>query len=58
MVTRAEPSDGQFNIADRAGFPIERVWADAHPESFTAVYGAFERDPYMRIYRVHIRPKG
>jgi hypothetical protein len=53
VVTPANPRDGLFNLADRAGFPIERVWADAHPEVFTLVYGAVERDPNFRIYRVH-----
>ncbi|MEO6808832.1 MAG: glycosyltransferase family 39 protein, partial [Isosphaeraceae bacterium] len=32
VVTRANPSEGPYNIADPQGFPIERQWADAHPE--------------------------
>jgi hypothetical protein len=52
VVTRANPAEGSFNVADREGFPIERVWADGHPDVFEPVYGAAERDPQMRIYRV------
>ena len=53
VVTPSVPEDGSFNRADRAGFPIERGWADAHPESFTPLYGAAEMDANFRIYRVH-----
>jgi hypothetical protein len=53
FVARPEPNDGRFNIADRQGYPIERVWADAHPEAFTLVYGPADREPVARIYRVH-----
>jgi hypothetical protein len=51
FITRADPIDGRFNIADRENFPIERVWADAHPESFRLLYGAADGDPNVRIYR-------
>jgi hypothetical protein len=43
---------GELPDADREGFPIERRWADAHPESFEPVYGVAEGDPKFRIYRV------
>ncbi|MDR3638100.1 MAG: glycosyltransferase family 39 protein [Isosphaeraceae bacterium] len=52
VVTRANPNEGRHNIADREGFPIERVWADAHPETFEPLYGEVERDPRFRLYRV------
>lgn len=52
VVARANPDDGPFNIADEESFPIERVWADDHPESFELVYPRAEPDPRMRIYRV------
>ena len=52
VVTQANPAEGSHNIADQEGFPIERVWADAHPEVFEPVYGVAERDPKMRIYRL------
>ena len=34
-----------------AGFPIERRWAEAHPEVFEPLYGVAEGDPLFRIYR-------
>ena len=52
VVARANPDDGPFNIADEEFFPIERVWADDHPEAFELVYPRAEPDPQMRIYRV------
>jgi hypothetical protein len=52
VVTPAIREDGLFNRSDPAGFPIERVWADAHPKAFTPVYGAPEKDSNFRIYRV------
>lgn len=52
VVARANPDEGRHNIADAEEFPIERVWADAHPEAFVPLYGAAEGDPRMRIYRV------
>ena len=51
VVTRAPPADGIQNIADSERFPIERRWADSHPERFKALYGARERDPRFRLYR-------
>jgi hypothetical protein len=42
---------GALPDADRDGFPIERHWAEQHPESFAAVYGV-DRDPKFRIFRV------
>ncbi len=52
VTTRANPIDGPFNIADAEGFPIERVWADAHPESFELLYPRESPDPLFRLYRV------
>ena len=52
VVARANSDDGLFNIADAESFPIERVWADVHPEAFELVYPRVEPDPKMRIYRV------
>jgi hypothetical protein len=52
VVARANPAEGVHNVADAEGFPIERGWADAHPETFAPLYGVIERDPLMRIYRV------
>ncbi len=53
VAAQANPADGAFNIADDERFTIERVWADAHPESFTLLYPREGADPSMRIYRVH-----
>jgi hypothetical protein len=53
FVARPDPADGRFNIADRQGYPIERTWADAHPDAFTLVYGPADGEPLARIYRVH-----
>lgn len=52
VVARANPDEGRHNIADAEQFPIERTWADRHPESFVPLYGVVEGDPRMRIYRV------
>jgi hypothetical protein len=52
VVAKPKPEDGLFNIADREGFPIERQWAESHPEAFQPVYGVAESDPNMKIYRV------
>ncbi len=30
--TRVNPAEGAHNVADTEGFPIERRWADAHPD--------------------------
>jgi len=51
VVTRADPVEGIHNIADSENFPIERRWADSHPEWFEPLYGAAERDPQFRLYR-------
>ena len=56
VVTRVNPAEGAHNVADAEGFPIERRWADAHPERFARLYGEAERDPWFRLYRV-IRPR-
>jgi hypothetical protein len=52
VVTRVNPAEGSHNVADRDGFPIERVWAESHPERFELIYGLRENDPWFRIYRV------
>jgi hypothetical protein len=52
VVTRVNPGEGPHNVADSEGFPIERGWADSHPERFEPLYGQFERDPWFRLYRV------
>jgi hypothetical protein len=58
VVARANPLEGSYNLADAEGFPIERVWADAHPEFFTLLYGDDPPDPLFRFYRVHsLSPK-
>jgi hypothetical protein len=43
---------GALPDADPEGFPIERRWAESHPESFEPVYGLAERDSKFRIFRV------
>jgi len=43
---------GQHNIADRDFFPIERAWAESHPESFEPIHGVAPPDPWIRLYRV------
>ncbi|GAC1465749.1 MAG: hypothetical protein NVSMB9_05650 [Isosphaeraceae bacterium] len=52
VVTRANPVEGPHNLADADGFPIERHWAEDHPETFEPLYGATEGDPLFRIYRI------
>jgi hypothetical protein len=42
---------GALPDVDRDGFPIERRWAEEHPESFAAVYRD-DRYPKFRIFRV------
>jgi len=57
VVTRADPTEGVHNIADTERFPIERRWADSHPERFEPLYGAAEQDPRFRLYRVRMMEK-
>ena len=52
VVVRVVPEEGAENVADAELFPIERVWADAHPEAFRPLYGQGGRDPYLKIYEV------
>jgi hypothetical protein len=54
VIARVNPQEGAHNVADARGFPIERQWAEAHPETFEPLYGVRERDPQFRIY--HVRP--
>src|SRR5262249_23716954 len=51
VVTRLDPAEGLHNIADSEGFPIERRWADSHPERFEPLYGVAEHDSWFRLYR-------
>ena len=57
VVARANPEEGLHNLADTQGFPIERTWADRHPEIFIPFYGVRENDPKLRIYRIHAGKK-
>jgi hypothetical protein len=52
VVTRVNPGEGAHNVADVDNFPIERGWADSHPERFEILYGRRENDPWFRLYRV------
>ena len=52
VVTRADPNEGPHNIADADWFPIERQWAESHPETFEPLYGQFEGDHWIRLYRL------
>ncbi|WP_165227417.1 phospholipid carrier-dependent glycosyltransferase [Aquisphaera insulae] len=52
VVTRVNAGEGPHNIADAEHFPMERVWADRHPERFEPLYGPSERDGFFRIYRL------
>lgn len=52
VVTKANPAEGAYNLADAERFPIERQWAEAHPEAFELLYGEAERDRNFRLYRV------
>jgi Dolichyl-phosphate-mannose-protein mannosyltransferase len=56
VVTRVNPGEGAHNVADSEFFPIERGWADSHPERFEPLYGQYENDPWFRLYRVR-RPR-
>ena len=47
VVTRVNPAEGAHNVADADGFPIERHWADSHPERFEPLYGRGENDPMV-----------
>jgi hypothetical protein len=53
VVTRVNPQEGAHNVADHSNrFPIERRWADSHPERFQVLYGRAEHDPQFRLFRV------
>jgi hypothetical protein len=52
VVTRVNPNEGRHNVEDAEGFPIERRWADSHPERFEPLYGQIEHDPWFRLYRI------
>ena len=52
VVARVNTDGGSHNVADSEGFPIERQWADSHPQRLEPLYGQKERDPWFRLYRV------
>ena len=52
VVVRMQPDIVLGSIHDAAYFPIERSWADAHPEVFQLLHGEDPRDPEFRLYRV------
>ena len=60
FVAQANPAEGEFNCVDPENFPIERVWADQHPDRFKLIYGGNLTDPRthsrtdgrVRIYRI------
>lgn len=52
VVTRVNPAEGPHNVADANRFPIERRWAESHPEFFEPLYGVDERDSFFRLYRL------
>jgi hypothetical protein len=62
VVTRSNPAEGRHlaDPGDPLGFPIERRWAESHPEAFEPVYGVSENDPRFRVFRVRHtgRPSG
>ncbi len=52
VVTRVNTDDGSQYAADRDRYPIERVWADAHPRVFRPIFGPAIGDPKIRIYQI------
>ena len=52
VVTRANFHEVTQAIDGATGFPIERRWADAHPEAFDLLYGEQPVDPEFRLYRI------
>ena len=51
-MARVNPAQGRQNVADPEWFPVERVWAESHPESFAPLYGVNPPDPRIRLYRL------
>jgi hypothetical protein len=51
VVTGVNPAEGTHDISYEESFPIERRWADSHPERFQPIYGVEENDPWFRLYR-------
>src|SRR5262249_55532329 len=49
VVARANPDEGRHNLADPEWFPIERVWADAHPDVFELLRGPAQGERLFRI---------
>ena len=58
VVTRANPDEGPHNLADAFGFPIERQWAEGHPETFSPLYGVADGDAQFLLYRLKPLPEG
>jgi hypothetical protein len=54
VVTYVNPAEGPHNVADRERFPIERRWADEHPDQFRPLHGPAQGDPLFRLYRVEL----
>jgi len=50
FVATVHPLDESYNQIDDERFPIERAWADRHPEAFEVV---FENDG-VKVYRVRL----
>jgi hypothetical protein len=52
VITRVNPQEGAHNAADRDNFPVERRWAEDHPDRFEPLYGPRENDPWFRLFRL------
>jgi Dolichyl-phosphate-mannose-protein mannosyltransferase len=57
VVTQNNAGDLIGVVDDPPGFPIERQWADDHPEAFELLYGEKPIDPKFRLYRVKVAPE-
>lgn len=51
-VARITLNDGPHLAHDADHFPIERTWAESHPESFVPLHGVSPPDRHLRLYRV------
>jgi hypothetical protein len=52
VVARMRPEHESQKIAGASIYPIERRWAETHPEVFEPLYGESQHDPEFRLYRV------
>ena len=52
VVARLKSPGGPGQPGRGSLFPIERLWADTHPEAFELLHGDSPRDPEFRLYRV------